>query len=55
MYATDVDTDGNADLLLSHKTDITVGHGEYFSYNIRANAGRDQGVNLAFFATNSCA
>lgn len=53
-YATGVDTDRDANLLLNHKVFLSVGHDEYWSGAQRANveAARGQGVNLAFFSGN---
>jgi hypothetical protein len=55
-YNTDVDTHENASLLLNHKGILVVGHDEYWSWQMRSNfeAARDSGVNLAFFAANTC-
>jgi hypothetical protein len=53
-YATDVDTHEQADLLLSHKAFLSVGHDEYWTWPMRdhVEAARDQGVHLAFFGSN---
>ena len=53
-YTTDVDTDRYGSLIRNHKTFLSVGHDEYWSYGQRANveAARDAGVNLAFFSGN---
>lgn len=55
-YATSIDTHTNAAALLPHKGFLSVGHDEYWSYQMRSNieAARDKGVNLAFFASNVC-
>jgi hypothetical protein len=54
-YSTDVDTDLRNDLLLLHKGWLSVGHDEYWSWQMRDNveAARDSGVNLAFFSSNT--
>lgn len=53
-YATDVDLDEQPDLLLTHQALLTVGHSEYWSWRMRANAerARERGVSLGFFAGN---
>jgi hypothetical protein len=55
-YCTSVDTHANANLLLSHKAFLSVGHDEYWSWQMRTNveAARDRGVNLGFFSSNTC-
>ncbi len=55
-YCTDIDTHADPNLLLSRKGFLCVGHDEYWSWDMRAHveAARDQGVNLGFFAGNSC-
>src|SRR5918912_3318205 len=55
-YCTDIDTHENSGLLLSHKAFLSVGHDEYWSWQMRANVenARDHGVNLGFFAANTC-
>jgi hypothetical protein len=55
-YCTDLDTHVNGNLLLSHKGILTVGHDEYWSWEMRNNfeAARDTGVNLGFFSANTC-
>ncbi len=54
-YSTDVDTHLHGNLLLSHKAVLVMGHGEYWSWQMRNNfeAARDAGVNLGFFAANT--
>jgi len=51
-YDTDVDTHASPSQLLIHKGFLSVGHDEYWSYEMRQNltAARDAGVNLGFFA-----
>lgn len=53
-YMAGVDTDRYGDLLLNHRTFLSVGHDEYWSGQQRANveAARDAGVNLGFFSGN---
>jgi PKD repeat protein len=55
-YATDVDLHENPNLLASKNADLIIGHGEYWSWEMRTNAeaARDRGVSLGFFAANSC-
>jgi hypothetical protein len=55
-YATDIDTHGDRELLLRHRAFLTVGHDEYWSWQMRQNveAARDRGVNLGFFSANTC-
>ncbi len=54
-YATNVDVDDDPNLLLSHKAFLSVGHDEYWSWQMRDNVerARDAGVNLAFFSGNT--
>ena len=55
-YCTNVDTHADSNLLLSHKGFFSVGHDEYWSWDMRSNveAARDRGVSLAFFSANTC-
>jgi hypothetical protein len=55
-YATDIDLHENSNLPLNHSGVMVVGHGEYYSWQMRANmlAARDAGVNIAIFAANTC-
>jgi len=55
-YITDVDAHENANLLLSHKALLVVGHSEYWSWQMRTNvtAARDARVGLGFFSSNTC-
>lgn len=55
-YATDIDTHSNPNLLLSHKGFLSVGHDEYWTWEMRQNVenARDAGVNLGFFSANDC-
>src|SRR5207237_10338364 len=49
-YCTNVDTDADSDLVLSHRAFLSVGHDEYWSWDARAHVteARDHGVHLAF-------
>lgn len=53
-YSTDVDTDTSGDLLLQHRAYLSVGHDEYWSWQMRANVqhARDGGVSLGFFGAD---
>ena len=55
-YCTDLDNHENANLLLTHKGFLTVGHDEYWSWQMRKNVetARDRGINLGFFSANAC-
>ena len=55
-YATDVDVHENANLVSTHKADLIWGHGEYWSWEIRANvlAALAKGISLGVFAANTC-
>lgn len=50
-YSTNVDTHTNARILDRHKGWLSVGHDEYWTWQMRAHVegGRDRGVHLAFF------
>jgi N,N-dimethylformamidase beta subunit-like protein len=54
-YSTDVDTHRRGDLLLNHRAFLSVGHDEYWSWDMRANVerARDRGVSLGFFGANA--
>lgn len=54
-YSTNVDTHRNAALLLNHEDFLSIGHDEYWSWEMRANvqAARDAGIDLGFFCGNS--
>src|SRR2546427_674949 len=54
-YQTDVDTHANPGGLRNHKAVLSVGHGEYWSKEMRDGfeGARDGGVNLAFFAADT--
>jgi N,N-dimethylformamidase beta subunit-like protein len=55
-YATDIDTHENPAGLLLHNGFLSVGHDEYWSWEMRQNIerARDQGVSLGFFGANAC-
>jgi hypothetical protein len=55
VYTTSVDTHESPSQLLLHKGFLSVGHDEYWSYEMRTNvtAARDQGVNLGFFSADT--
>jgi hypothetical protein len=56
-YCTDVDTHASgATLLLNHRGFLSIGHDEYWSWQMRTNveAARDDGVSLGFFGANTC-
>jgi len=54
-YSTDIDTHAPAAPLTQHKGWLTMGHDEYWSYEMRQNvtAARDHGVGLGFFVANT--
>jgi hypothetical protein len=54
-YATDVDTHQRADLLPRHRIFLSVGHDEYWTWEMRdhVEAARDRGVNLVFLGANA--
>jgi hypothetical protein len=55
-YCTNVDTHENANLLLTHNTFLSIGHDEYWSWQMRSNvqAALNQGVKLGFLGANDC-
>ena len=55
-YATNVDMHENGSLLFAHRAFLSMGHDEYWSFPMRSNVttARDLGVNLGFFAANTC-
>ena len=55
-YATDVDAHENSNLFKSKKGILIVGHGEYWTWQIRSNilSAVSSGVNLGIFAANTC-
>src|SRR5438309_7083183 len=54
-YSTDIDTHAHGGELKRHKAFLSSGHGEYWSKEMfdAAEAARDAGVNLAFFAADT--
>jgi len=55
-YSTDVDTHEDGEELLEHAAFLVVGHDEYWTAEMReaVERARDRGVNVAFFAANTC-
>jgi len=55
VYCTSLDTHGRPNLMLSYKAWLSVGHDEYWSWDMRQHveAARDAGVHLGFFSANS--
>lgn len=62
-YSTDIDTHNNPiepysskPILWLHKAFLSVGHDEYWTWQMRQNvqAAREQGVSLGFFSSNTC-
>ncbi|BAZ42139.1 Ig domain protein group 1 domain protein [Calothrix sp. NIES-4101] len=62
-YSTNIDTHENylepisgKNILLLHKAFLSVGHDEYWSWQMRNNveAARDAGISLGFFSANTC-
>ena len=55
-YWTDVDLHNNPGLLTRHKALFTLGHDEYWSYEMRlaSQGALASGTNLAFFGANAC-
>lgn len=53
-YCTSLDTHAAPDRMLRHKAWLSVGHDEYWSWEMRdhVEAARDAGVNLGFFGAN---
>ena len=53
---TDIDLHARGDLLTRHRALVSLGHDEYWSYEMRAaaRAALDAGVNLAFLGANAC-
>lgn len=54
-YSTDVDTDLRGSLLLQHRAFLSVGHDEYWSWQMRNNVegARDAGLSLGFFGADA--
>lgn len=55
-YSTNIDTHSDPTLLTTHKAWLSVGHDEYWSWEMRTHVeqARDRGVGLAFFSANVC-
>lgn len=55
-YSTNIDTHENPRLLWSHKAWLSVGHDEYWTWEMRANIEQalSHGVSLGFFSANTC-
>ncbi len=55
-YSTDIDTHNRADFWRGHKAWLSVGHDEYWSFEMRRHVegARDQGLSLGFFSANTC-
>ena len=55
-YSTNIDTHADASLLTRHRGWLSVGHDEYWSWEMREHVeqARDRHVNLAFFSANVC-
>ncbi len=55
-YTTNIDTHARPSSLLRAKAMLSVGHDEYWSWEMREHveAARDAGVHLAFFSANNC-
>ncbi len=55
-YSTNIDTHAKADLLFHHRGWLSVGHDEYWSWEMRDHVehARDRHINLAFFSANVC-
>jgi hypothetical protein len=54
-YSTDVDAHANGSQLLNHKAALSIGHGEYWSNEMRQafEVARDAGTSLGFFGANA--
>jgi len=55
-YSTNIDTHADPNLLLNHRGWLSVGHDEYWSWEMRSHVeqARDRHINLAFFSANVC-
>ena len=55
-YITNIDTHARPELLRRAKAFLSVGHDEYWSWEMRQNvaAARDAGTHLGFFSANTC-
>ena len=55
-YTTNVDTHARPWQLMTSKAFLSVGHDEYWTWEMRENvtAARDRGIHLGFFSANTC-
>ena len=55
-YATNIDVHANQALLASHQAFLSVGHDEYWSWDMRRHVelARDRGIHVGFFSANTC-
>jgi hypothetical protein len=55
-YITNIDTHARRDLFKGHKAWLSVGHDEYWTWEMRTHVeqAREQGAGLAFFSANVC-
>lgn len=55
-YATNIDVHARPDILASHQAFLSVGHDEYWSWEMRRHVeqARDQGTHVGFFSANTC-
>jgi hypothetical protein len=55
-YTTNVDVHEQADMLQSHRAFLSVGHDEYWTWDMRRHVeeARDHGLHLGFFSANTC-
>jgi cellulose synthase (UDP-forming) len=56
VYTTNLDIHRDPSLLFSHRAFLSVGHDEYWTWDMRRNVeqARDRGIHLAFFGANTC-
>lgn len=55
-YATNLDVHANQTLLATHKAFLSIGHDEYWTWEMRQQIeqARDRGVHLGIFSSNTC-
>lgn len=55
-YATNLDVHTSQSLLASHKAFLSIGHDEYWTWEMRRNIeqARDRGMHLGIFSSNTC-
>ena len=55
-YATNLDVHANQALLASHKAFLSIGHDEYWTWEMRQQIeqARNQGIHLGIFSSNTC-